>query len=131
MTLNEKQRLDRLIEIRETIKKHDEMTKALRQEREAIELDIYNEWETSGRSQVKQGGSTFYMATDTYASCPAENREALIEYAREAGVELGTVNSQKLKSYIKEVQEEGGDLDPQLESLITTFTKNRIRIRKG
>ena len=96
MTLNEKQRLDRLIEIRETIKKHDEMTKALRQEREAIELDIYNEWELNGRSQVKQG-----------------------------------VNSQKLKSYIKEVQEEGGDLDPQLESLITTFTKNRIRIRKG
>lgn len=131
MTLNEKQRLDRLIEIRETIKKHDEMVKELRSERESIELDIYNEWETSGRSQVKQGGSTFFMATETYASCPAENREALIEYARASGVELGTVNSQKLKSYIKEVQEEGGDLDPQLESLITTFTKNRIRIRKG
>ena len=120
-------------ELDKEIKKIEEQVKNLKQQKEKLGNDIYNELKQKGYDKITVDGITVYPRTDVYVSLPKESDKSLawlIE--RDYGEFIKPyVNPRTLTSIIKEYLNEHPEELEEVKNLFNYTEKERIGIRRS
>lgn len=87
---------------------------------------------SDGRGSFTFGGGRLSLQNKVYTSCPAANREALIEYLKANGAAdlvRETVNDQTLGAHVRALREEGQPLPPMVnvyDEQAVQLTRSRV-----
>ena len=125
---------DKLQELREHKKELAEAVKENNQNLDAVEAQLSAAMVEVELQNFKRAGKTFYLLPQTFCSIRRGMNEQLFAWLRDNGAEdlvRETVFASSLKSYVKELREEDGDVPEKLAELINIHDKIAVGMRNA
>lgn len=105
----------------------------MKEQRDASEQALLNEWAVEGLDSVKLDGRTLFIRCDTYASFPQGKESAvqLLKSGDHADVVQETVNSNTASALVRELVAEGGALPAAWAGVIEAGERYSVGVRKA
>lgn len=126
---------DRLFEKKEQKKDLEAQSKNLTAEIEELDKKLSDAMAEAEMDKFSHGGKTFYLNTRLFASAQQGRKDELFTALKENGfgeIVTETVNANTLASFCKEQMAENGDELPEwLSSVVSTFEKVSVGIRRS
>jgi hypothetical protein len=126
-----KKTLDRFVEVTNELRELDNRSKELRSEREGLEQELLSEFEELGSSSIRLQGKTVYVHRQLWANARDGDYDRACAALIEAG--LGEFvqerfNTQTVSAYVRELDQKGEDLPPELEETLTVAERFSVRV---
>lgn len=124
----------RYVELRRRQKELEAEAKAIKDEADALEQSLLEDFASEGLDRMTVDGNTVYLHRQLWAKVANDvSRSEVVSAMKEAGASHfvhETYNHQTISAWLRELESEGEELPAELQGLIEGHERYSLRVRR-